>query len=570
MVTRILTSAVLVLAVGCAALLPGRLLAQGEGVGTVGALSGTAGPARIVQLQPAPTAEEEASADPRVSSLAPKAQKAIGKAFEGLGSNMTLTVQGAAKVRSHLETAYRAAPTSAEVSYLFGVYWLQMNDHAQARSYWTKAIKLYPQHYRALISLGQSLVDENKLGEALPYLERAVQAEPSFWRAHAIYADLYLRQGFPEEAVKHAERALELGHGDAAVVQRYLAAALARRGEKGKAVSVLQAYVRDNHGDTAAKKQLERLQLREAENPRDAAETSSQDMVEPWTLDGITALPLPASWLPPDTDKKVPPVELGAGCTLDEVVKRAGQRIQEFIVNVDRFASTESLQHEKINKWGLESASEKLKFDYLVSIRQVKAGVFDVEEFRKAGGSAGNFSDGLESNGLPTLVLMFHPAVVGNFDLTCEGLARWNGGLAWQVHFRQNDNKPNNLRAYKIGVNGSSYPVALKGRAWIAADSYQIVRLETDLVRTVPEIRLAAEHTVIEYGPIRFRERNVDMWLPQRAEVYFDWRGRRFHLRHSFSKYMLFSVDDKQTISAPKIAEEILPKSATEPVRQNP
>src|SRR5712692_8439635 len=301
MVTRILNSAVFVLAVGCAALLPGRLLAQGEG-------------SRAVQLQPA-AAEEGASADPRVSSLAPKAQKAIGKAFEGLGSNMTLTAQGATKVRNHLETAYRVAPTSAEVSYLFGVYWLQMNDRAQAKSYWKKTIELYPHHYRALISLGQSLVDENKLGEALPYLERAVQAEPSFWRAHAIYADLYLRQGFPEEAVKHAERALQLGHGDAAVVQRYLAAALAKRGEKDKAVSVLQAYVQDNHGDTAAKKQLERLQLPETENPRDAAETSSQDMVEPWTLDGITALPLPTSWLPPDTDKKVPPVELGTGGT---------------------------------------------------------------------------------------------------------------------------------------------------------------------------------------------------------------------------------------------------------------
>jgi len=90
------------------------------------------------------------------------------------------------------------------------------------------------------------------------------------------------------------------------------------------------------------------------------------------------------------------------------------------------------------------------------------------------------------------------------------------------------------------------------------------VRLETDLVRPMPEIRLAAEHTVIEYGPVRFRERNVDMWLPQSAEVYSDWRGRRFHLRHSFTKYMLFSVDDKQTISAPKAAEETAPKSPSE------
>jgi hypothetical protein len=363
--------------------------------------------------------------------------------------------------------------------------------------------------------------------------------------------------------VKHAERALELGRGDAAVVQRYLAAALARRGEKDRAVSVLQAYVRDNHDDTAAKKQLERLQLAEARNARGVAETAGQEMVEPWTLDRITAL-LPTNWMPPDTDKKVPPVEPGASCALDEVVKKAGHRIEELVSNVDRFTVTESLQHEKINKWGLESAPEKRKFDYVVSIKEVQARLFDVQEFRRAAGPLGDFPDGIQSNGLPTLVLIFHPYNAESFDLTCEGLTHWNGVSAWQVHFRQKPDRANNFRAYKSGINGSSYPVALKGRAWIAADSYQIVRLETDLVKAVPEIRLAAEHTIIEYGPVRFRERNVDMWLPQSAEVYSDWRGRRFHLRHSFGKYMLFSVDDKQTISAPKAAEETAPKSPSE------
>jgi hypothetical protein len=121
-----------------------------------------------------------------------------------------------------------------------------------------------------------------------------------------------------------------------------------------------------------------------------------------------------------------------------------------------------------------------------------------------------------------------------------------------------------------VGINGSSYAVSVKGRAWIAADSYQIVSLETDLVSPIPEIRLAAEHTFIEYGPVSFRDRKVEMWLPQSAEVYCDWRGRRFHRRHSFSKYLLFSVDDKQTISAPKAAAEIPPKSSSEPVGPNP
>jgi hypothetical protein len=142
--------------------------------------------------------------------------------------------------------------------------------------------------------------------------------------------------------------------------------------------------------------------------------------------------------------------------------------------------------------------------------------------------------------------------------MTCEGLTRWNGGLAWQVHFRQRSDKPNRIRAYKTGINGPSYVIALKGRAWIAADTFQIMRLETDLVAPVRQIRLVADHTAIEYGPVHFKNRKVDMWLPQSAEVYFDWDKRRTHRRHSFNNYVLFAVDDKQLISAPKAAQESL------------
>ena len=85
-------------------------------------------------------------------------------------------------------------------------------------------------------------------------------------------------------------------------------------------------------------------------------------------------------------------------------------------------------------------------------------------------------------------------------------------------------------------------------------DSFQIVRLETDLIDPLPQIRLVADHAAIEYGPVHFQARNLDMWLPQNAEVHYDWRGRRSHRRHSFRNYLLFAVDDKQRISAPKAA----------------
>ncbi len=167
-------------------------------------------------------------------------------------------------------------------------------------------------------------------------------------------------------------------------------------------------------------------------------------------------------------------------------------------------------------------------------------------------------------------MLIFHPYNSANFEMSCEGRTHWNGRPAWQVHFRQRRDKPNWIRSYKIGITGPSYAIALKGRAWIAADSFRITRLETDLIAPIPEIRLVADHTAIEYGPVNFKSRKVDMWLPQTAEVYFEWRGKRTYRRHSFSNYMLFAVDDKQRISEPKAAQESSSNPPTGPGNAQP
>ena len=493
------------------------------------------------------------------SPFEPKAQEALDKALKLLGPGMTTVDASLAK--KHLEAAYKIAPTSADVTYLLGAYWWQMNDRARAIDYWRKSIEFYPKHYRALLSLGQALIDENKPDEALPYLERSLQIDPFSWRPYALSAHIKLRQGAADEAAKEAERAIELGHEEAAVAQRYLAAALAKRGEKDKAASVLQSFIKKHRDDTEAKQQLAKLRAHDGNGTQDAAEASSQVILQSAAIAAVTPLPLPMSWLPQDIDERVPPVEPEAACALDAVVQKAGKRVEEFVKNVDRFTATEYLDHESINKWGFAESEETRKFDYVVSIEQYRPGYFSVTEYRGNRYTPDQFPGGIETHGLPVLSLIFHPSNAENFEMSCEGLTQWNGKPAWQVHFRQRPDKPNTIRAYKFGENGPSYAVALRGRAWIAADSYQIVRMETDLVAKLPEIKLLADHTLVDYGPVRFKNRNVEMWLPQVAEVYFDWRGQRVHRRHSFDNYMLFSVDEKQKIADPKTETQGQPEN---------
>lgn len=488
---------------------------------------------------------EDVAENRAYQALAPKAQKEIGKVLE------LLRAQRVADARSHLDAANRAAPHEAEVQYLYGVYAKQAGNAEQAKSYWMKALEFSPSHLSALLSLADALLRENHEAEALPYATRAVEVEPSSWRAHAILSNVYLRQGMADAAVKEGERAMELGHEQAWIVQPVLAGALAKKGEKEQALTLLERYLKEHSSDDEAKKLRGALQrISTAEGPGAASSLTAEELS--MSASGAAALPLPSNWLPPDVDEKMPPVEQGATCALGEVLEKAGKRAEAFVKNVERFTASESLKHQAIDKWGIAAPAETRKFDYVAAIEEPKPGFLVVEEYRNSGGSPAEFPGGVVTNGLPALALIFHPDNVLNFEMTCEGLARWNGKPAWQVHFRQRRDKPNTIRSYRLGLDGRSYPVALKGRAWILADSFEIARLETDLIAPVPQIKLVAEHTAIEYGPVEFHNRDVVMWLPQSAEVYYDWRGKRIHRRHSFSNYMLFDVDEKQHIAEPK------------------
>ncbi len=471
-----------------------------------------------------------------------KLQKELGKALEALRANKP------ADARNHLDTVYRSSPGDADTNFLFGVYSSQMNDWVRARNYWEKVLTLSPNHLGALLSLASALMRESKPNEAAQYLNRAVEAEPTFWRPHAALADAYLRQGLLDESIHQAERALELGHGQAGIVQPLLARALRLRGEQERAIQVLQAYLRENASDAAAVKQLADLQAPFESATERESSTASNSPPVPMLANSTL---LPSNWLPADIDEKVPPVDSGVACNLEEIIAKSGSRIQEFLATVDQFTATEAVTHVSINRWGLASRPAKFDFNYVVSIKKNRLGLLNVEEYRDSHYSAVQFPDGMATTGLPALVLIFHPSNVQNFALSCEGLAMSRGAPAWQIHFRQRADKPNTIRTYQIGAQGPVYSVPLKGRAWIAADSFQIVRLETDLVASLPQIRLVADHAAIEYGPVHFRSRNLDMWLPQIAEVFYDWRGRRTHRRHSFKNYLLFSVDDKQQIAAP-------------------
>jgi Flp pilus assembly protein TadD len=485
--------------------------------------------------------------------LPPKPQKEVTRGLELLRAGKF------DEAIKHLEAAQHMAPKEAEIPSLMGMAYEKKGDIPSARRYWAQAIQLNPKQLISLIAYGDSLLRYKDVAEARKYLEKAVAAGPNSWRAHALLAAALLQQNAYVEAVSNAERAVELGKAEANSARLTLGQALAFQHQNQQAITVLEAYIAGKPSQTmadAAQNMITRLK-----NPSSAIGDAGTAVVD---LAGATSsneraaesavdAPLSAAalrWLPPNVDAAVPPVEPGLSCSLDDVLKKTSARVQELPEVVDRYTATEKLHHEDVNNAGNAEGAADLSFNYLASVRDIKSEKYgealDVQEYRNGSTGTDMFPNHHASVGLPSIVLIFHPLLIGDFEMKCEGLSRAHGNFAWQVYFRQRDDKESRIRRYRIA--GTSYPIALKGRAWIDANTYQIVRLETDLREARPELKLNAEHLTMEYGPVTFKTRNVQLWLPTSAEYYAIRKGKGFHQRHSFMDYILFSVDDKQKI----------------------
>ncbi len=78
------------------------------------------------------------------------------------------------------------------------------------------------------------------------------------------------------------------------------------------------------------------------------------------------------------------------------------------------------------------------------------------------------------------------------------------------------------------------------------------MHLETNLVKGVPIIELRANAVSIDYAPVAFPSRNLELWLPKSAVAYTDYGKRRTIIEHTFSDFQLFSVQTQQVIEKPK------------------
>ncbi len=497
---------------------------------------------------------------PHDEQMPTKARKEMSQGVAALKSGNLKQAQ------KRLSAANMLVPSNPEVKFLLGYLSFQQKDFKQAEAYLADASTLDSRNVQALALLGRLQIQRQDYAAARKTLEQATSADTEYWMAHSLLAETYLKQQEYEKAREQAQLALDAGKGAGISAEIALGQALEKLGRNQEALQAYRNFVTESPSSPMASKvrtMFDELRQRVSSTSADslpatkpASSSSDVDVLLAASEPGFST----RTWGPPGIDDVKPLVAEGVACPFEQVIRGVGERTEQLLDEIGQFSAIEDLRHENLDALGHPINKTVVKFNYVVSISEPKPGDFSVSEFRYP--ETNDFPDQIATRGLPALVFIFHPDERDDFRMVCEGLGDWHGEAAWLVRFQQLENRPHRIRQYKIA--GRSYPISLKGRAWISADGFHLVHLESELVKPMPAISLLGEHLAVDYAPQLFQKNNVQLWLPKSAEIYFDFDKHHYFRRHSFDHFMLFSVETEEKPRVPGAAKD-LPSPSRQP-----
>lgn len=461
-------------------------------------------------------------------------------------------------------------PGKARNEYHDGCVSLRHRKITDAEKHLRKAVQEYPKYSTAWVTLGQVLAAQQRSEEARSACAQASGVEKGYVPAYLCLADIAANAHAWSEVLKLSDHALEIDAVTDAVAYEYNAAAnlnlnnLATAEKSGlRALEIdrdhheprvyfVLAQIYEARGDPLNEAAQLREYLRYAERPEDIAAVR-QVLAKLAQQPSGDALPVTAKlfasrqWGPADIDEAIPPVRAESPCPLPQILEQTSRRTQDLIENFLRFSANERIESTDFDKNGIRHNSKAQDVNYVAQIETNSSGYPSIQEYRAANGVGRQTA--IFDTGTAAFALIFHPSHLGNFQFLCEGKTEFRGVPAWQVHFEEGADPNQAFTAFH--VEGSVYLPRFKGRTWIAADSYNVIRIETDLIAPVLQIGLQREHLVISYAPVQFRNRPIQLWLPEKASLYMDYHGHRYERVHSFSQFQLFSIDTDEKRKQP-------------------
>jgi len=230
---------------------------------------------------------------------------------------------------------------------------------------------------------------------------------------------------------------------------------------------------------------------------------------------------------------------------LASILSGVGNSVAEYFRDFPNTASLEEIHQEKLGRKQKGGETLERKFRYLCAT-PAKAWGPGFDEFREELPGAQTSAQALEAgfmltSGFASASLVFHPLYQAQADFRYLGRQKINGRSTYVIAFAQQPGKAHVHGAFKF--RDLALPTFTQGLAWIDSETYEIVRLRTDLLAPLAEVKLERQTTEIAFAKVEFKSIGREFELPQLVTVNVDWNGKHLQNEHRYSDFRLFNVE---------------------------
>ena len=228
-----------------------------------------------------------------------------------------------------------------------------------------------------------------------------------------------------------------------------------------------------------------------------------------------------------------------------QAITLAQNQISDYLARLADLHCTETVLQEKLGTNGHVTTSERQKFDYLIMMSGT-ADSFQLNESRVDADSSRHkivAAPMLVTNGVATILLVFHPYYRDGFDFTTGAPVLINGRAAVPIHFTHIQGR---RTPAALALRGREFPLDLEGTAWLDEDSRQVVQVEASLQHDMSDVGLRALDIHVDYAPHVIPGAENSMFLPHQAVVDVTTPRQHWRNTHTFDGYKSFSTEVEQ------------------------
>jgi len=241
---------------------------------------------------------------------------------------------------------------------------------------------------------------------------------------------------------------------------------------------------------------------------------------------------------------------------LDLLLKKVGEGVETFFRDFPNTVSKEAVRLERSDPRGVTRTVTQ-NFNYAFSPdkdgrlwREARLDSKD-REIRNSEITGLPFF----TSGFAGLCMFFHPRHQFGSQFRYLGKQR-SSPNADLIAFAQKPESGDALGSYQTMAMPAPVPLLYQGLVWVNPDTYQILRMRTDLLTRRADVDLSRQTSEIWYSEVHFQSVPQSFWLPREVVVTSESSGWMFRNVHRYSDYRIFTVETQDKVEPPQIKKK--------------